>query len=268
MSTPSSNIDRREEESLDPLGSHIYSTYFWLRVGMAVLALVFPPLLWIAGHYIHTPLQNSMSAYYHSELRDVFVGILFAIGFFLFLYKGFSKGEDWTLNIAGALAIGIAVFPMDPDAIFNCKPLCDEDCMRHTQALDRTSQIVIDSGLHGWSASLFFVAIFFVCAVFSRETLKTMEDRQRKIFWSIYFSLGAAMVVLPALLVAMRRFGAFGQDVCKDPTIFYVEWAAVWSFGIFWIVKSLEMWQSRADYRYPVRRQPKVDKAALSKQRR
>jgi hypothetical protein len=42
----------------------------------------------------------------------LFTGILFALGSFLYLYKGFSKREDLALNIAGVCAVVVAVFPM------------------------------------------------------------------------------------------------------------------------------------------------------------
>jgi hypothetical protein len=73
--------------------SHIYSTYFTLRLGMAAIAILFLFILWIGGHiYAGLPLQDLMSAYYHANIdgrsvRDWFVGILFAIGAFLYLYK-------------------------------------------------------------------------------------------------------------------------------------------------------------------------------------
>src|SRR5215468_3157099 len=98
------------------LDKHILATYFTLRIGVAVIAIAFPLILGIVGKlYAGLPLQHSMSAYYHAindgkSLRDVFVGILFAVGAFLYLYKGFSGKENIALNIAGILAVGIAIF--------------------------------------------------------------------------------------------------------------------------------------------------------------
>jgi hypothetical protein len=84
------------------LQEHMYKTYISLRVGLCLLALVFPFLLWGIGWWNDIPLQNQISEYYFafapptSELRVfpgrvVFVGILFVLGFFLMLYKG-SQG--------------------------------------------------------------------------------------------------------------------------------------------------------------------------------
>lgn len=72
--------------------ANITSSYFFLRRGLAFLALAFPFALWaLAG------IHNSLSAYYHCSrdgcgagagaARDVFVGVLWATGTFLFFYR-------------------------------------------------------------------------------------------------------------------------------------------------------------------------------------
>ncbi len=70
----------------------IESTYRVLRIGLGVIALLLPPTLYLFGP---KPLLGSMSAYYYTDqMRDVFVGVLFATGATLGLYKGFSGAED------------------------------------------------------------------------------------------------------------------------------------------------------------------------------
>ncbi len=91
------NPEERQEK-LKELLPHILSTYFILRIGMGIIAIAFPISLWFVGLLRGVELQTSMSAYYHTSMQDVFVGILFALGTFLYLYKGFSKGENIALN--------------------------------------------------------------------------------------------------------------------------------------------------------------------------
>ena len=104
------------------LQEHISKTYFLLRAGLGGLAFFFPVLLLLFGHGLNIPLPTELSAYYwlsesHSALRQVplrglFVGVLWAIGCFLILYKGFSRAENRLLNIAGFAALIVAIFPM------------------------------------------------------------------------------------------------------------------------------------------------------------
>ena len=94
---------RAPEADAAQLQRHMSGTYFSLRVGMGVLAAALPPLLWLGGRLGDgEPLRCSMSAYYYSAtMRDTFVGTLVAVGVFLYLYKGFSRQENWALNLAG-----------------------------------------------------------------------------------------------------------------------------------------------------------------------
>src|SRR5687768_11654622 len=127
------------------LSDQIAATYRMLRLGLAVLAFTFPPLLFVGGLLLGgLPLAGSMSAYYHYHptkplppdngaldqsapipgatdkeisgqgvMRNLFVGILFAVGGLLFAYQGFSRLEDHALNLAGIMAWGVALFPMN-----------------------------------------------------------------------------------------------------------------------------------------------------------
>jgi hypothetical protein len=45
------------------LQDHVFATYVSLRFGMAVIAIVFPLLLWFGGAMQGIPLQDSMSAW-------------------------------------------------------------------------------------------------------------------------------------------------------------------------------------------------------------
>src|SRR5262245_65509137 len=113
--------------------AHIYNTYITLRVGLFFVAATFPILLWLVGRRHGIDLQGSMSEYYFAfaphesqdrifPVRVVFVGLLFALGIALILYRGFSWEENWLLNAAGMAAVIAALFPMQaPDYCKNCE---------------------------------------------------------------------------------------------------------------------------------------------------
>src|SRR5258706_8775674 len=64
----------------------------------------------------NTGIQRSLSAYYYTGMRDVFVGILWAIGFFLLSYNGYAQVDNIAGNLGCVFAIGVAIFPMAPEA--------------------------------------------------------------------------------------------------------------------------------------------------------
>jgi hypothetical protein len=204
---------------------HILNTFFTLSIGMGILAIVFPLILGIGGYtYAGLPLQNSMSAYYHANIdhrsmRDWFVGILFAIGAFLYLYKGFSPKEDIALNLAGIFAWGIALFPMEWECTTNCSKF----------------------SIHGTCASLFFLCISFVCIFCSSDTTKLILNEQSKRNYKIvYRILGGLMLASPLIAFTINL-------LLQQPgsIIFYIEAAGIFAFALYWLTKSREL--SRTD---------------------
>jgi hypothetical protein len=94
--------------SPDKLDDHILRSYSVLRWFMVGFGFVLPVLLVVGGingWWLKEPLpvQDSLSDYYHAGnpcmpfqgvYRDLFVGLLAAIGFCLIIYTGFGKLEN------------------------------------------------------------------------------------------------------------------------------------------------------------------------------
>jgi hypothetical protein len=208
----------------------ITASYFLLRRGLAALAFAFPILLWLGAGPDH--LQASISAYYHyaagdgsdygaGTMRDVFVGVLWAIGSFLFFYKGYSGKEDMALNLAGIAALLLALFPMD---------------WPPNPAAQPTSTAIV----HSAGAVLFFLAIAYVCLFRSGDTLDLMkEEERRRRFKRVYIVLGTLMVVVPLTVVALHFLLPGPAD--RSPVVFGIEVAGIYVFSAFWLVKSREI---------------------------
>lgn len=227
-----------------------------MRGGMGALAFAFPLVLWLAGRWgLGIPTQTSLSAYYHSDMRDLFVGVLCAIGFTLFLYKGFSRSEDWALNLAGLLAAGIASLPMSPTGPLRCRMVCSDDtCLASSALFDRTFDALIASHLHGYCAVAFFIAIAYVCGFCAKRTLHLIPDQavRRRYLW-LYQALGVAMIALPAGVALLTKLSPASANDCTDFTIIRVEAAGVWVFATYWFVKTYEAKKYGADKVYPDR---------------
>ena len=56
--------------------------------------------------------QGSISAYYYTAARNVFVATLCCLGIMLIVYKGSNDTEDVLLNLAGTLAFFVAFVPI------------------------------------------------------------------------------------------------------------------------------------------------------------
>ena len=232
----------------------IKATYLSLRVALAVIAFVFPFLLWIGARVsqgIH--LQDSMSAYYWAApgqlcpcgedanhhclkkkdvnttvmenptaatalkagtMRNYFVGLMFAIGFILYIYKGYTERENIALNFAGAMAVGVALFPMP------------WDCDKHPITI------------HGTCAILFFLAIAFVSAFCSDATLVLLEGQPglQQRYRRIYRVLAIFMILSPAIAYVIIVVTGQGGSY-----IFWAEFCGIYAFAIYWAVKIKEV---------------------------
>lgn len=220
------------------------ATFLSLRVGVGVIGILFPLVLWGGGNIAGFHLADSMSAYYHANrdcidpklpehdapcrvqppvsgagpMRNWFVGVLFVMGVCLYLIKGFSKWEDLLLTTAGILAICVAIFPMP-----------------------WTDGRVSGFPKHYVSAVTFFILIGFVCMFCSGKTLKFMppntpdRDKVIALYKVRYRVLAITMALSP---VAAYLFNEFTH---QHRVGFWAEAFGVWAFGTYWLVKTKEL---------------------------
>lgn len=95
--------------------THLLSTYRFLRLGMVVLAFLLLTSVAIEIIQAGGCVRTSISSYYFTPARGVFVGALVAIGAMLIVLKGNTEIEDVLLNIAGLLSAVVAFVPIaDP----------------------------------------------------------------------------------------------------------------------------------------------------------
>jgi hypothetical protein len=88
------------------------STYRHLRLAMALLLGLL--LVAVALRALSAPgvcFEGSISAYYFTSARAVFVTALCALGTCLIVYRGNTDAEDIALNASGALAFVVAFVP-------------------------------------------------------------------------------------------------------------------------------------------------------------
>lgn len=215
----------KQEITPEDLRNNIAATYKGLRIGMAALGLLLPLFLGFGGYFLKDlSLQGSMSAYYYTGMRDFFVGGLWAIGAFLYLYKGYKFWENIFLNIAGLAAILVSIFPMESECGSACHPIT----------------------IHGICAVTFFVCVAIVCIFHATYTLCLIDDANlRRRYTYAYRLAGVAMLAAPAIVYVLAVVLRYRET--ENYAVFYVEAVGVWVFSIFWIVKTIELTSTQAD---------------------
>lgn len=175
-------FDRRPER-LEPgsAAEFFVNSYLGVRFLIGGIAFTLPfVLIGIDRFFLDgSPVRGSMSAYYHSGAREVFVGGLFMVGGFLLSYMS-SRPRTWDFVLsatAGLLVIIVAIFPTaryqvlvdgtykdigvpdDSCADFPGPPFCAAIQEHFGEASVRM--------VHQVSASLFVLLLAALCLVFA-----------------------------------------------------------------------------------------------------
>ena len=196
-------------------------SYFTLRKTLGLLGILLPFVLAFGNWIISgNGLENSLSSYYHTGMGDIFVGILFAMGLFLFSYKGYTRWDDYAGDLACLFAIGVALFPTTPE-------ISPSDIAR------------IFGKIHLASAALLFLTFaYFALFLFTKthpDREPTRRKRQRNL---VYKACGAAIVLCIGLIVVVNILPSeIASPINVYKPVFLLEAIAIVAFGVSWLFK-------------------------------
>lgn len=110
------NTFDRDAAAKNPAAEAFIKSYLSMRMAIGLLGVVLPVLLVVFDKWLvdtRRPIRDSMSAYYHSSARDIFVGGLVATGLFLVTYMSAKKRTyDYVLSTTGGvLVVVVALLP-------------------------------------------------------------------------------------------------------------------------------------------------------------
>jgi hypothetical protein len=200
-------------------------SYLALRKAVGWIGILLPFVLMFGVFLIFhgkTPLFT-ISMYYYTGMRDVFVGALCAIGLFLFFYRGYDKWDNITGNIAGFCAICIALFPAT-----------------------KLGPLDLSGKIHFIAASIFFLALaLFSLVLFTRKDTNPTSGKLKRN--RIYVVCGLVMIVC---LIGMFIFFGFFQESYPDSTFaFWTETIALIAFGVSWLTKGGTFYPDRKPWK-------------------
>ena len=198
-------------------------SYLGVRRAIGAVGLLLPVLLGPVGRLVFgIEIQDNMSSYYHTGLRDVFVGSLCTIGAFLFCYRGYDWVESWTANVGCLSALGVALFPIDA-------------------ASDPLHQRSVVGWLHTISGGAFFLTLAFYSLYHfpssrGREHEIAPHEAERDF---VYRTSGVvilvSMIAMGAYLVLFPE--AWTRVLNEFHFLFWMEWVSVWAFAAAWLTK-------------------------------
>ena len=195
-------------------------SYLTLRKVIGLLGLALPFVLSFGAFAVfQQALQSSISYYYWTGMRDVFVGTLFAIGFFLLSYQGYERADNIAGNLACLFAVGVALFPtMQSDG---------------AAGLPRALSIV-----HFICAAAFFGTLIYFCLVLFTKTKKRgRPTRQKLIRNRIYRGCGYLMAACILLTFVFFLVPPVYAALAPYSPVYWLEAIAIIAFGVSWLVK-------------------------------
>jgi len=194
-------------------------SYLGLRKALGIIGTALPFVLAIGKILLEGPgIQSSISSYYYTVMRDVFVGSMCAMAVFLLSYRGYERKDDIAGDLACIFAIGVALFPTTPTLT--------------PTALDK-----FIGGVHLASAASFFLTTAYFSLVLFRKTDPTRHPTRRKLQRNrVYTACGYTILVCLALIVLVNLLPANAALIKLDP-VFWFESIATVAFGISWLTK-------------------------------
>lgn len=209
--------------SLPDKTQQLVVSYVGVRRAIGLAGLLLPVLLGPMGWlFFGIEFQDTMSGYYHTALRDVFVGTLCGMGIFLFCYRGHDWVENWTANIGCVAALAVALFPLDA----NSDPL-----------RPRTLVGIV----HNLSGVVFFLTLAFYSLVHFPSSKSTNQEREpHERVRDLVYRASGTIILLSMLAMAGYLFvlPAGWKIWCnKYSVLFWLESIAVWAFASAWLTK-------------------------------
>lgn len=193
-------------------------SFLFLRRAIGFIGALLPVVLPL-GYALSTGrwrLLASVSSYYYTDMRNVFVGSMCAVGVFLVCYR-YRPWDDVLSTAGGVCALGVALCPTRP-----------ADASRLATAV---------GVLHSVFAALFLVTMALICWF-----LFTLSDRpvvQRTAGKSVRNLLYRVCAVLILLFTALAGLSSFAPQSFANRVhpLFWCEALATFAFGLAWFVK-------------------------------
>lgn len=188
------------------MAAHVFD-YRLLRLLMGIIALMLPILVSV----ISSEPLTSISASYHTEARDVFVGLLFVVAALLVAYQGHTPTQNRVSNLAALAAVGIALFPV-PDG--------------------ESSASVAALVHYGCAALMFGILTWFCLGPFLRRTRSgnIRKQRRARIYRMCGWGILLSMIAMTGTMVFIPH-----EVQLRWEMVYWLETIALWFFGSAWI---------------------------------
>lgn len=172
-------------------------------------------------------IEPSISAYFHTGMRELFVGSMCATGIFLVCYKGYDRRDDLAANFAGICALIVAIFPVTERGV---TPVDSVTIFSDAKTPDPTFVGII----HIVAAGAFFLTLAIMSIYLF--TLSTKDQvTPAKINRNRVYKVSGFIMIACVVLIAVGKILHVSDTTSY---MFWLESVAVVAFGISWLTKA------------------------------
>lgn len=218
-------------------------SYLLIRVVIGSVGILLPTMLFVIDALFFRyaiSVRGSLSAYYHTPARDLFVGALCVIGFFLVTYMFGQKTsmDFWLSTVAGIAALGVALLPTKRFLLSAGDTLCGPGvepvpagCTPIQMALGESAV----AAAHYAFAGIFILTLAALCFVFARRE----KDHTRNMLRTRFHSACGWVIIATVAWVAIG--GLLDFTTMGIEPLYAGEVVSVYAFGSSWIVKAKDL---------------------------
>jgi hypothetical protein len=208
-----------------PPESELVISFLTLRKAIGYLGIAMPIVVRVGAYlFENIPSNTSISAYYYTGTRDIFVGTLFAIGVFMFCYRGYDAQDRVLTNAAGLCGAAIGLLPTEP--IYHPVILARFPDVNTAACYQSHGPL----GYHIYVVAAFFLIISYLTIFRFTKSDKPVVTGRKKSRNRIYVLCGVVMLASLAAIVLLKW-------ASRTASIFWPETIAIVAFGVAWLTK-------------------------------
>jgi hypothetical protein len=216
-------------KELSQQNDHIDLSYLAMRKWIGIFGMLLAVIIVLGGNlFSDLGIQQSISIYYYSNMRDLLVGLLCFVSIFLITYKGETKGENYVTIFTGITSLLVALFPCYNE---NYKDIKVSLFQIYPQYSDK---------IHLISACLFFFFLGFISFVFFAEA-KQVKSQLIKRNIRILYKISGIIIWLCLLGLIVHHFSRENSFLNGPYTTILLEAIALFIFGITWLIKGIQI---------------------------
>lgn len=245
-------------QPLPPNDDPMIKSYLKLRRLLGWLGILLPFFLIAGSLFQHVSIQNSISAFYYTAMRDLFVGTLAAMGLFLICYPGYKEPDDklsesLITTIGGIAVLLVGAFPTGTyEQIQQACTVCPS-CIPSVLNIFgwyMCCHNAIVSGAHLACAALFFFIMGYMSAIRFVKIRKPdgtypkqnelYREEEKLIYKICGYTVWVCLAVMFLYFILVLIVGESKDPFKSFPMLFVFESIGLIAFGIAWLRKGKE----------------------------